>query len=66
MIGFIRYGGAACHGPWRISLKRLWDAAGVVRYDAQAVSAAGQCFVSVNHIEFDSLPPLAGDKADRS
>lgn len=66
MIGFIRYGGAACHGPWRISLKRLWDAAGVVRYDAQAVSAAGQCFVSVNHLEFDSLPPLAGDKADRS
>lgn len=66
MIGFIRYGGAACHGPWRISLKRLWDAAGVVRYDSQAVRAAGQCFVSVNHIEFDSLPPLAGDKADRS
>ena len=66
MIGFIRYGAAACCGPWRLSLKRLWDAAGVVRYDAQAVNAAGQCFVSVNHLEFDSLPPLAGAQASRS
>ena len=55
LMGFVRFGTAAYEPSLNLALRRCWDRDQVVRYDAQVTNAAGQCLVSINHLEYNAL-----------
>ncbi len=58
-IGVVLLGGKPSGWPLRLSVKRIWDAQGVVHCDAQAVDPAGDCVACATNIEFDGARPAS-------
>ncbi|MBO4683826.1 MAG: hypothetical protein J5600_00690, partial [Desulfovibrio sp.] len=58
-IGVVLLGGKPSGWPLRLSVKRIWDAQGVVHCDAQAVDPAGACVACATNIEFDGARPAS-------
>ncbi len=55
LVGFVRFGATGNDTTLFLALRRCWDRDQVVRYDAQVTNTAGQCLVSINHLEYNAL-----------